>query len=98
MITVTIKGRFFHASEQYTLPGSKRLAQKLFIECTHDDKRVKDDIFCIYVFGDDIAKCFAYYPYGAAPKYCSVTAKLSGRYKNQRDSLTLTFRSILWNE
>ena len=56
MITVTIKGRFFHASDQYTLPGGKRLAQKLFIECTHDDKRVKDDIFCIYVFGDDIAK------------------------------------------
>ena len=47
MITVTIKGRFFHASDQYTLPGGKRLAQKLFIECTHDDKRVKDDIFCI---------------------------------------------------
>lgn len=93
---ITITGRLVEAGEPYEIAPNRK-AQRIVIECTYNDPRVKTDYFAVFAYGLDIRKLWEQFNTDHPPHSCTVTAKLNGRMKANRNTLTLTLKNILWN-
>ncbi len=94
---VVIEGALHSLGPIFTLPGSERICRKAIIEKKHNDARMRNDYFPVIIYGkDDIWKFLENHNDKIKNQECRVTVKLTGRIKNGRDSLTLTFKSVHW--
>jgi len=93
---ITITGKLVEHGEPYEIAPS-RLAQRIVIECSYSDPRVKTDYFAVFAYGLDIRKLWESYDDTHKPQSCTITAKLNGRMKANRNTLTLTLKKIIWN-
>jgi predicted phage tail protein len=94
---IKLRGRLHSWGKKILLPGSDREAMKMIIEVTYNDARMRTDYYPIVIYGkDDIWNSVKDHNDKIAKQECIVTVKLTGRIKNGRESLTLTFKSIEW--
>lgn len=98
MTTIDLEGKVIIIGAPYMLPGTDRAAQKIILEVTYNDARKKNDLFAVFLYGKDTEVngpvWAGYNPSGS--KMAFVRCKLGGRYKNSRDTLTLTLKKIQW--
>ena len=92
---VTIIGELVEIGEIYDLtPGRK--AQRIIVKVSYNDTRVKTDYFGIFIYGNDIEAFWSNYDQQHKPHSLQVEAKLNGRMKDNRNTLTLTYKRIRW--
>jgi hypothetical protein len=94
-VIVTITGSVIEFGDIYELsPGRK--AQRILIQCNYTNVKIKTDTFAVFVFGADIWKLVENYKTGSLLNQGTFTCKLNGRMKDDRNTLTLTFKKVEW--
>lgn len=98
MTTIDLTGRIIVVGAPYMMPGTNRAAQKIILEVSYKDARVKNDLFAIFLYGKDTEVGGPVWNSGA-PRGRTVTVrcKLGGKVKDQKDSLMLTLKKIVWH-
>lgn len=92
---ITITGKLMEVGDVYELtPGRK--AQRIIVEVSYNDARVKTDYFAVFAYGLDIPKLWEHHNDRHPPHSIKITAKLNGRMKQDRNTLTLSFKSVIW--
>lgn len=98
MTTIELTGTVVMIGAPYMMPKSTRQAQKIILEVNYQDAREKTDLFAVFLYGKDCdpsGRVWSGYRHQGSRR-AKMLCKLGGRYKNQKDSLTLTLKKIIW--
>lgn len=94
---LTIKGEIFEIGEVYEMSPNRK-CQRVTIKVSHQDARIKTDYYSIFIYGADIAVFWDGHKGDfLTPAWCTVTVKLNGRMLKQRNTLTLSYKKVVWN-
>jgi len=94
---VTITGKLIRIDPSREMPGSKRKFQRVIVQVSYNDARIKTDFFAVFIYGDDIKAFWSEYNFKHPPHTVEVTVKMNGRLKGNYDNLTLTYKTVKWN-
>lgn len=106
-----IKGDLFAFGVPYELTKN-RMCQRIILKVNHSDVRIKTDYFAVFIYGADIDLFWKSQSdaaidkagnsadvsgYTVVPTVLTITAKLNGRMLKDRNTLTLSYKSVLWH-
>ena len=90
---ITINGKLHMPIDAPYLLDNGRKCQRIIIITQHNDPRFKTDYFGIFLYGDAINQFWKDYNFNHPNPNIEVKAKLNGRMKNDRNTITLSYKS-----
>lgn len=73
-----------------------RKCQRIIVVINYDDPRYKTDYFAVFLYGDSIEQFWQDYDFMNPAPLLTIRAKLNGRMKNERNTLTLSYKNHKW--
>lgn len=95
--TITFTGTLHDVGDIHKLDSGIQ-CQRVIFAIHYNDPRMKTDYIAVFSYGPDVWRMWENYNDKDQPKSATVTAKLVGRMNAKRNTLTLNFKKIIWNQ